>query len=199
MSVPHSQRNGKPTAVGKYIDLYREHCATTPTLNNQECAVIERLAEWAQAQVSETRQTRNDVLEEAAKVALAQRNPRLTVPHGRAEFDVANVMAEKIASAIRLSKNADQMIVERWQDSLKDAASPRPTEPRNQASAESASPCVVVPTGWALVPLEPTQHMYSAFSTTWLNTQRKKPPIKFAAGWQAALAAAPTPKGDADV
>ena len=39
----------RPTAVGKYIDLYREHCATTPMLNNQECEVIERLAEWARA------------------------------------------------------------------------------------------------------------------------------------------------------
>ena len=33
----------KPTAVGRYIDLYRELCGTTPLLNNQECEVITRL------------------------------------------------------------------------------------------------------------------------------------------------------------
>ena len=44
-----SQNTQSPrlTAVGRYIELYQEHCATMPLLNNQECAVIERLAEWA--------------------------------------------------------------------------------------------------------------------------------------------------------
>ena len=41
-----------------------------------------------------------------------------------------------------------------------------------------------------LVPPEPTQHMYSAFSVAWLNTQRVKPPVKFAAAYKAMLEAA---------
>ena len=55
MSAPSTDRAktgtttpaGRLTAVGRYIELYQEHCATMPLLNNQECAVIERLAEWA--------------------------------------------------------------------------------------------------------------------------------------------------------
>lgn len=34
-----------PTINGRYIDLYREHCGTTPILNNQECEVLRRLVE----------------------------------------------------------------------------------------------------------------------------------------------------------
>ncbi|MDZ4250407.1 MAG: DUF551 domain-containing protein [Candidatus Nanopelagicales bacterium] len=32
-------------SIGRYIDLYREHCGTTPLLNNQECEVIRRLVD----------------------------------------------------------------------------------------------------------------------------------------------------------
>ena len=61
MSKHLSTPEERPTAVGKYIDLYREHCATTPMLNNQECEVIERLAEWARTSVSESRRTTKPV------------------------------------------------------------------------------------------------------------------------------------------
>lgn len=42
-----------------------------------------------------------------------------------------------------------------------------------------------------LVPREPTEAMRSAFSIAWLNAQRVKPPVKFAAAYTAMLAASP--------
>lgn len=50
-NAPHSQK-AQPTAVGEYIDLYREHVGTDPLLSMQECAVIERLAAWAVAEAA---------------------------------------------------------------------------------------------------------------------------------------------------
>lgn len=48
----------KPTHVGRYIDLYREICGTTPILNNQEAEVIRRLVEDAPAPEAQPQITR---------------------------------------------------------------------------------------------------------------------------------------------
>ena len=54
MSLFGDTRSNKPTAVGLYIDLYRELCGTTPLLNNQECEVITRLVgEYARPEAAD--------------------------------------------------------------------------------------------------------------------------------------------------
>lgn len=49
---PSESRSPALTPVGKYIDLYREHCGSEPTLNNQEAEVINRLTEWARSETA---------------------------------------------------------------------------------------------------------------------------------------------------
>lgn len=53
-------------AVNRYIDLYYEHCATMPLLNNQEIEVIKRLS-------AEIRAEENEACAKAAKMALGGR------------------------------------------------------------------------------------------------------------------------------
>lgn len=131
-----STKKAQPTAVGEYIDLYREICGTTPLLNGQECAVIERLAAWAVAEAAakSAGPDRSSVLEEAALKADEYA--------GRCrakDWEAGAGAGEDIARYIRALKNAAPQGSEEIETTASRVAPARAASEQPEAGAERAA------------------------------------------------------------